>query len=67
VDASRDLKFGYLAMQTLMTVFPAYPWTSDEAPQAFFMRSGDGAVLNEIDPRRRRSSSQRIASFDFMS
>ena len=54
LDASRDLKFGYLGLQTL---YDRYFLHIDEhrieMPQAFFMRVAMGLALNEIDREAR--------------
>ena len=50
LDASRDLKFGYLGLQTLYDrYFLHVQERRIELPQAFFMRVAMGLALNEID------------------
>src|SRR5882724_7198024 len=65
LDASRDLKFGYLGLQTLYDrYFLHIQGTRIELPQAFFMR----LALNEIDREARAVEFyQVLSSFDFMS
>src|SRR5438445_9535107 len=54
LDASRDLKFGYLGLQTLYDrYFLHVQGTRIELPQAFFMRVAMGLALNEIDREAR--------------
>jgi ribonucleoside-diphosphate reductase alpha chain len=69
LDASRDLQFDYLGLQTL---YDRYFLHIDEAriemPQAFFMRVAMGLALNEIDREARAIEFyQVLSSFDFMS
>ncbi len=69
LDASRDLQFDYLGLQTL---YDRYFLHIDEAriemPQAFFMRVAMGLALNEIDREARAIEFYNVlASFDFMS
>ncbi|PLZ01626.1 ribonucleoside-diphosphate reductase subunit alpha [Burkholderia sp. WAC0059] len=69
LDASRDLQFGYLGLQTL---YDRYFLHSDgvriELPQAFFMRVAMGLALNEIDREARAIEFYNVlSSFDFMS
>jgi ribonucleoside-diphosphate reductase alpha chain len=69
LDASRDLQFGYLGLQTL---YDRYFLHSDgvriEMPQAFFMRVAMGLALNEIDREARAIEFYNVlSSFDFMS
>ena len=69
LDASRDLKFGYLGLQTLYDrYFLHVRGTRIELPQAFFMRVAMGLALNEIDRETRAIEFYRVlSSFDFMS
>jgi len=69
LDASRDLKFGYLGMQTLYDrYFLHIQDTRIELPQAFFMRVAMGLALNEIDRETRAIEFYNVlSSFDFMS
>jgi ribonucleoside-diphosphate reductase alpha chain len=69
LDASRDLQFGYLGLQTL---YDRYFLHIDDArielPQAFFMRVAMGLALNEADRESRAIEFYRLlSSFDFMS
>jgi ribonucleoside-diphosphate reductase alpha chain len=69
LDASRDLQFSYLGLQTL---YDRYFLHIDEArielPQAFFMRVAMGLALREIDRDSRAIEFYRLlSSFDFMS
>ncbi len=69
LDASRDLKFGYLGLQTL---YDRYFLHADsiriEMPQAFFMRVAMGLALGEIDRETRAIEFYNVLSnFDFMS
>ncbi len=69
IDASRDLQFDYLGLQTL---YDRYFLHIDEAriemPQAFFMRVAMGLSLNEIDREARAIEFYNVLStFDFMS
>ncbi len=69
LDASRDLQFDYLGLQTL---YDRYFLHIDEAriemPQAFFMRVAMGLALNEIDREARAIEFYNVLStFDFMS
>jgi ribonucleoside-diphosphate reductase alpha chain len=69
LDASRDLQFGYLGLQTL---YDRYFLHIDDAriemPQAFFMRVAMGLALNEIDRETRAIEFYNVLSrFDFMS
>jgi ribonucleoside-diphosphate reductase alpha chain len=69
LDASRDLQFDYLGLQTL---YDRYFLHIDEAriemPQAFFMRVAMGLALNEIDREARAIEFYEVlSSFDFMS
>src|SRR5882672_9974471 len=69
LDASRDLKFGYLGLQTLYDrYFLHIQGTRIELPQAFFMRVSMGLALNEIDREARAIEFYNVlSSFDFMS
>ncbi len=69
LDASRDMQFDYLGLQTL---YDRYFLHIDEAriemPQAFFMRVAMGLALNEIDREARAIEFYNVLSrFDFMS
>jgi ribonucleoside-diphosphate reductase alpha chain len=68
LDASRDLQFGYLGLQTLYDrYFLHIGGTRIEAPQIFFMRVAMGLALNEIDREGRAIEFYRLLSgFDFM-
>ena len=69
LDASRDLQFGYLGLQTLYDrYFLHVDGSRIELPQAFFMRVAMGLALNEIDREARAIEFYQIlSSFDFMS
>lgn len=69
LDASRDLQFGYLGLQTLYDrYFLHIQGKRIELPQAFFMRVAMGLALNEIDREARAIEFYRLlSSFDFMS
>ncbi|ABX16473.1 MULTISPECIES: ribonucleoside-diphosphate reductase subunit alpha [Burkholderia] len=69
LDASRDLQFGYLGLQTLYDrYFLHVDGTRIEMPQAFFMRVAMGLSLNEIDREARAIEFYNVlSSFDFMS
>jgi ribonucleoside-diphosphate reductase alpha chain len=69
LDASRDLQFGYLGLQTLYDrYFLHSDGTRIEMPQAFFMRVAMGLALNEIDREARAIEFYDVLStFDFMS
>ena len=69
LDASRDLQFGYLGLQTLYDrYFLHVDDVRIELPQAFFMRVAMGLSLNEIDREARAIEFYRLlSSFDFMS
>jgi ribonucleoside-diphosphate reductase alpha chain len=69
LDAQRDLKFGYLGLQTLYDrYFLHVEGRRIELPQAFFMRVAMGLALNEIDREARAIEFYRLlSSFDFMS
>ena len=69
LDASRDLQFGYLGLQTLYDRY--FLHISDvriELPQVFFMRVAMGLALSEIDREARAIEFYNVlSSFDFMS
>ncbi len=69
LDARRDLKFGYLGLQTLYDrYFLHVRERRIELPQAFFMRVAMGLALNELDPEDRAIEFYDVlSSFDFMS
>ncbi|MEW5708356.1 MAG: ribonucleoside-diphosphate reductase subunit alpha [Pseudomonadota bacterium] len=69
LDASRDLKFGYLGLQTLYDrYFLHVDSRRIELPQAFFMRVAMGLALNEIDREARAIEFYDVlSSFRFMS
>ncbi|BBP03443.1 ribonucleoside-diphosphate reductase [Sulfuriferula plumbiphila] len=69
LDAARDLKFGYLGLQTLYDrYFLHIEERRIELPQAFFMRVAMGLALNEIDREARAIEFYQVLSnFDFMS
>src|SRR5450759_222240 len=69
LDAARDLKFGYLGLQTLYDRYFLHDHGQRiELPQAFFMRVAMGLALNEIDREARAIEFyQVLSSFDFMS
>ncbi len=69
LDAARDLKFGYLGLQTLYDrYFLHVDGRRIELPQAFFMRVAMGLALNEIDKEERAIEFYDVLSrFDFMS
>ncbi|MDE2365990.1 MAG: ribonucleoside-diphosphate reductase subunit alpha [Betaproteobacteria bacterium] len=69
LDSSRDLKFGYLGLQTLYDrYFLHIRDRRIELPQAFFMRVAMGLALNEIDREERAIEFYHVLSnFDFMS
>ncbi|QYD69545.1 ribonucleoside-diphosphate reductase subunit alpha [Paraburkholderia edwinii] len=69
LDASRDLQFGYLGLQTLYDrYFLHVDGTRIEMPQAFFMRVAMGLSLGEIDREARAIEFYNVlSSFDFMS
>ncbi len=68
LDASRDLQFGYLGLQTLYDrYFLHIKGVRIEAPQIFFMRVAMGLALSEIDREARAIEFYRLLSgFDFM-
>jgi len=69
LDASRDMQFGYLGLQTLYDrYFLHIEGTRIELPQTFFMRVAMGLALREIDREARAIEFYRLlSSFDFMS
>jgi len=69
LDAGRDLKFGYLGLQTLYDrYFLHVDGRRIELPQAFFMRVAMGLALNEINKEERAIEFyDALSSFDFMS
>jgi ribonucleoside-diphosphate reductase alpha chain len=69
LDFNRDLKFGYLGLQTLYDrYFLHIRDRRIELPQAFFMRVAMGLALNEIDREGRAIEFYQVLSnFDFMS
>jgi ribonucleoside-diphosphate reductase alpha chain len=69
LDANRDLKFGYLGLQTLYDRYFLHVQDRRiELPQAFFMRVAMGLALNEIDRETRAIEFYQVLSnFDFMS
>jgi len=69
LDASRDLQFGYLGLQTLYDrYFLHINERRIELPQIFFMRVAMGLALNEIDREARAIEFYDVLSkFDFMS
>ena len=69
LDASRDLNFDYLGLQTLYDrYFLHVRGQRIELPQVFFMRVAMGLALNEIDREARAIEFYQIlSSFDFMS
>ncbi|KAG0323326.1 hypothetical protein BGZ97_008662 [Linnemannia gamsii] len=69
LDASRDLQFGYLGLQTLYDrYFLHHEGQRIELPQAFFMRVAMGLALNEADREACAIEFYHVLSkFDFMS
>jgi len=69
LDASRDLQFGYLGLQTLYDRYFLHErGVRIELPQAFFMRVAMGLALNEQDREARAIEFYNVlSSFDFMS
>ena len=69
LDATRDLKFGYLGLQTLYDrYFLHVGGKRIELPQAFFMRVAMGLALNEVEREARAIEFYNVLSnFDFMS
>ncbi|HHJ36019.1 MAG TPA: ribonucleoside-diphosphate reductase subunit alpha [Gammaproteobacteria bacterium] len=69
LDASRDLQFTYLGLQTLYDrYFIHHEDVRFELPQAFFMRVAMGLAINEINREQSAIEFYRLlSSFDFMS
>ncbi len=69
LDASRDLQFGYLGLQTLYDrYFLHLEGKRMEMPQVFFMRVAMGLALNEAEREARAIEFyELLSSFDFMS
>ncbi len=69
LNASRDLQFDYLGLQTLYDRYFLHVRKARiELPQAFFMRVAMGLSLNEIDREARAIEFYEVlSSFDFMS
>src|SRR5271170_7130084 len=71
LDAGRDLKFGYLGLQTLYDrYFLHVNGRRIELPQTFFMRVAMGLALNEPEGMRETRAIEFynvLSSFDFMS
>jgi ribonucleoside-diphosphate reductase alpha chain len=69
LDASRDLQFRYLGLQTLCDrYFLHVDGRHIELPQVFFMRVAMGLALNEVDREARAIEFYDLLSrFDFMS
>ncbi len=69
LQASRDLSFNYLGLQTLYDrYFLHHDGRRFELPQGFFMRVAMGLSLNEIDREARAIEFYEVlSSFDFMS
>ncbi len=69
LDSRRDLKFGYLGLQTLYDrYFIHIDERRIELPQAFFMRVAMGLSINEIEREARAIEFYEVLSnFDFMS
>jgi ribonucleoside-diphosphate reductase alpha chain len=69
LDASRDLQFDYLGLQTLYDrYFLHIDERRIELPQVFFMRVAMGQALLEIDREARAIEFYKVlSSFDFMS
>ena len=69
LDSSRDLKFGYLGLQTLYDrYFLHIDGARLELPQSFFMRVAMGLALNEVNREARAIEFYHLlSSFDFMS
>jgi len=69
LDASRDLQFNYLGLQTLYDrYFLHLGGARIELPQVFFMRVAMGLALRESDREARAIEFYQIlSSFDFMS
>jgi len=69
LQADRDLKFGYLGLQTLYDRYFLHIYGRHiELPQVFFMRVAMGLALREVDRETRAIEFYNILSrFDFMS
>ncbi len=70
IDATRDLQFFYLGLQTLYDrYFIHHKGTRFELPQVFYMRVAMGLALAEKENREERAIEfyQLLSSFDFMS
>ena len=69
MDATRDLKFGYLGLQTLYDrYFLHIEERRIELPQAFFMRVAMGLAIDEVEREARAIEFYNVLSnFDFMS
>ena len=69
LDASRDMQFGYLGLQTLYDRYFLHIRDARiELPQAFFMRVAMGLALKEADREARAIEFYHLlSSFDFMS
>ena len=69
LDASRDMQFDYLGLQTLFDRYFLHERdVRIELPQAFFMRVAMGLSLGEIDREARAIEFYNVLStFDFMS
>jgi ribonucleoside-diphosphate reductase alpha chain len=69
LDANRDLKFGYLGLQTLYDRYFLHEHEHRiELPQAFFMRVAMGLAINEVEREARAIEFYNVLSnFDFMS
>ncbi len=72
LEPERDLKFGYLGLQTLydryLLVDQYVGGRRFELPQCFFMRVAMGLALNEVDRETRAIEFYNVLStFDFMS
>jgi ribonucleoside-diphosphate reductase alpha chain len=69
LDASADLRFDYLGLQTLYDrYFLHVDERRIELPQTFFMRVAMGLAINEVDREARAIEFYRLlSSFDFMS
>jgi ribonucleoside-diphosphate reductase alpha chain len=69
LESHRDLKFGYLGLQTLYDRYFLHVEDKRiELPQAFFMRVAMGLSLNEVEREAKAIEFYNIlSSFDFMS
>lgn len=69
LDASRDLQFNYLGLQTLYDrYFIHHNETRIELPQIFFMRVAMGLASEETEKEKRAIEFYRLlSSFDYMS